>query len=351
MAAGTAISHAFYEFHAPFLAQSPATGTRSPWNPARLRAVKPFTSCCSQIDLEFCLALKSNQDMRVSVSLCLAAPIAVMASIALLPIKAHAAFVFANPAGFPAQGSAPQVYDFLGTGDLSVTAPFQGSEISFGTTTLDFGTAGTNNPAWTGGVVQPMFRIIYGGSRSGGPKELAQLDFTFTNLLSSQSYMVFSDFDSYEGLAIAAFDQTSTLIPFANLTFSRMDGEMSGGASLTTPTWTDTNPTQGWATNNSPWVGASSVSGFLQDATNVSPSLDNPAVALQANTDISRVVFYYNAESISGTSSNTLRFNFAAPSSGPGPCPSDQVPGPLPVLGIFAAFAFSRKLGQRINRA
>ena len=164
--------------------------------------------------------------------------------------------------------------------------------------------------------------------------------------------MVFADFDSYEGLAIAAFDQTSTLIPFANLTFSRMDGEMPGGASLTTPTWTNTNPTQDWATaDNTGWVGASSVSGFLQDATNVSPSLDNPAVALQANTDISRVVFYYNAESISGTSSNTLRFNFAAPSSGPVPGPSDQVPGPLPVLGIFAAFAFSRKLRQRINRA
>ena len=94
--------------------------------------------------------------MRVPVPLRLAAPIAVMASIALLPIKAHAAFVFANPTGFSSQSSALSVYDFLGTGDLGVTAPFQGSGISFGTTTLDFGTAGTNNPAWMG-AVQPMF--------------------------------------------------------------------------------------------------------------------------------------------------------------------------------------------------
>ena len=286
--------------------------------------------------------------MRVPVSLRVAAPIAVMASIALLPLKAHAAFVFANPAGFGSQTSASSPYDFLGTGDLGVTAPFQGSNITFSTSSVDFGVVGTSNPAWTGGIVQPMFRIRYSGSDSGGPNELAQLDFTFANLLSSQSYMVFSDFDSYEGLAIAAYDQSNNLIPFANLSFSRLDGREPGGASFTTPTWTDTNPTLGWATaDNTGWVGASAVSGFLQETDDI--SLSDPTVALQANTSISRVSFYYNAESISGTGSNTLRFNFASPSLVPGSGPS-SVPGPLPVLGIFAAFAFSRKLRQRINR-
>ena len=284
--------------------------------------------------------------MRVPVSLRVAAPIAVMASIALLPLKAHAAFVFANPAGFGSQTSASSLYDFLGTGDLGVTAPFIGSSITLGESYVDFGATSTN-PAWTGGIVQPMFRIEYSGSASGGPNELAQLDFTFANLLSSQSYMVFSDFDSYEGLAIAAYDQSNNLIPFANLSFSRLDGEMVGGASLATPTWTDTNPTSGWATDNAPWIGTGAVSGFLQDTGN--SSLDDPTVALQANTSISRVSFYYNAESISGTGSNNLRFNFASPSLVPGSGPS-SVPGPLPVLGIFAAFAFSRKLRQRINR-
>ena len=150
-------------FPMPFMSFTPHFWRRArqlipeaPGNPARLRAANPLTSCCNQICLELCLALKSNQDMRVPVPLRLAAPIAVMASIALLPIKAHAAFVFANPTGFSSQSSALSVYDFLGTGDLGVTAPFQGSGISFGTTTLDFGTAGTNNPAWMG-AVQPMF--------------------------------------------------------------------------------------------------------------------------------------------------------------------------------------------------
>ena len=166
--------------------------------------------------------------MRVPVSLRVAAPIAVMASIALLPLKAHAAFVFANPAGFESQGKSASSYNFLGTGDLGVTGPFQGANISFGTVDIDFGSTGTNNPAWMGGV-QPMFVLPYSGSASGGPKELAQLEFTFANLLNSQSFMVFTDFDSYEGLAIAAYDQSNNLIPFANLNFSRLDGELVGG--------------------------------------------------------------------------------------------------------------------------
>ena len=99
--------------------------------------------------------------MRVPVSLRVAAPIAVMAYIALLPLKAHAAFVFANPAGFGSQGASVSTYDFLGTGDLGVTAPFQGSNITFSTSSVDFGEARTSNPAWTGGTVQPMFRIEY----------------------------------------------------------------------------------------------------------------------------------------------------------------------------------------------
>jgi hypothetical protein len=241
-------------------------------------------------------------------------------------------FVFANPTGFDSQTSALSGYDFLGTGDLGVTVPFQGANISFGTTNVDFDTVGTNNPAWMGGI-QQMFRLSYSGSASGGPKELAQLELSFANLLSSQSYMVFTDFDSYEGLAIAAYDQSNNLIPFANLSFSRLDGELAGGASLTTPTWTNTNPTLGWATvDNTGWVGTTAISGFLQEQTNVSKS--DPAVALQANTSISRVIFYYNAESISGTGGNSIRFNFASPDL----APVQSVPGPLPVLGIFAAF-------------
>jgi hypothetical protein len=52
-----------------------------------------------------------------------------MAAIALLPVKAQAAFVFANPTGFDSQTSALSGYDFLGTGDLGVTVPFQGANI------------------------------------------------------------------------------------------------------------------------------------------------------------------------------------------------------------------------------
>ncbi len=285
-----------------------------------------------------------SQILRLAV-----APIAAACITTVFPAEAQAnPYIFANPSGFGAQTSGLSVYDFMGTGDLGITVPLQGSNISFSTTTVDFGTAGTTNPAWAGGI-QNMFRINYTGSQSGDSVELALLDFSFANALSTQSYIVFADFDSYEGLAIAAYDLTNTLIPFANLSLTRMDGETPGGSTSTTPTWTDTNPTIGWGGgDNASWGGASAVSGFLQDTTN--SSTNDIAVALQANTDISRVTFYYNAESISGTGGNTLKFNFAAPDPAQAGG-SAAVPGPLPILGIFAAYGFSRKLRLRINNA
>ncbi|MCP9909801.1 hypothetical protein KBZ15_07760 [Cyanobium sp. BA20m-p-22] len=120
----------FSEFHTPFLAQSPATDTRGSLEPHSLAGCKALYIMSLSDGIGVMLFFSSNQDMRVPVSLRLAAPIAVMDSIALLPIKAHAnAFVFANPAGFGSQGASAESYNFLGTGDLSVTAPFIGGGI------------------------------------------------------------------------------------------------------------------------------------------------------------------------------------------------------------------------------
>lgn len=147
------------------------------------------------------------------------------------------------------------------------------------------------------------------------------------NSLSQASYLVFADFDSYEGLAFAAFDPAGSLIPYANFNLTRLDGEQSGGASATTSSWTDTNPTQGWATaDNTGWIGTGAVSGILQDPT--------------SSSTIYRLVFYLSSESISGKGSNSIRFNVAS---------TPPVPGPLPLFGCFAAFAFSRRLRRRIS--
>ncbi len=287
--------------------------------------------------------------MRSQILKLAVAPIAAASVAMLFTAEAKAnPHIFANPTGFNAQASGLSVYDFTGTGDLGISVPVLGSSITLGSTGVNFGEPGTSNPPWTGGV-RDMFKIEYSGSRTGDSVELAVLDFSFANPLSTQSYMVISDFDSYEGLAIAAYDLTNTLIPYANFSLTRLDGETPGGSTSTTPTWTDTNPTIGWGGgDNASWGGASAVSGFLQDTTN--SSTNDIAVALQANTDISRVTFYYNAESISGTGANTLKFNFAAPDPAQAGG-SAEVPGPLPVLGIFAAYGFSRKLRLRINNA
>jgi hypothetical protein len=185
-----------------------------------------------------------------------------------------------------------------------------------------------------------MFNFVYDGTRSGGPKELAELMFTFATPLSTQSYLLLTDFDSFEGLAIAAYDSSDSLIPFNAFIFSRHDGESPLGNTFSQPSWSDTNPTQSqqWVNSNSPWTGVSAITGFLQETANITTR--NAAVSLQPTTEISRIVFYYNAESIDGTGPNNLRFNFASP---------EPVPGPLPVLAAGAAYGFSRKLRHRIK--
>jgi hypothetical protein len=148
--------------------------------------------------------------MRINNSFLAAASVAALSTLFASP--SHALHLFADPTGFGSQtvGSS-STYNFLGTGDLSVNAVFQGEGITFGTTTLNFQTTGTANPSWMG-ASREMFRLSYDGTRSGGPRELAELQFTFATPLSTQSYLLLADFDSFEGLAIAAFDSSNTLI-------------------------------------------------------------------------------------------------------------------------------------------
>lgn len=252
--------------------------------------------------------------------------------------QADASYVFADPTNFSSQATGtPSTYNFRGTGDLTVNVAVKGSNISWGTSTVNFAGAGLNNPAWMGGSRQ-MFKIEYTGSSSGGPHELAEVEFTFANPLSTSSYMLFTDFDSYEGLAIAAFDGSNNLIPFSDLTLIRVDGEEPTGSTATTPTWSNTNPTQGWTSvsSNTGWVGTSAVSGYLQETTNV--STNDAGTAIRSATAISRLVFYYNAESTSGTGSNTLRFNFAAPAPGAVPEPASASVFSLLFLAGLAAY-------------
>jgi hypothetical protein len=219
-------------------------------------------------------------------------------------------YQFADPTGFNTMtvGSSTH-FDFMGSGDLKATLDFLGSEMSLRTSVLDFKTPGTNNPNWMGGS-RRMFRLSYGGVAGGGPNELLKLEFEFTKPLATNSYMLFTDFDSEEGLAIAAFDASNNLIPYSAFVFARVDGEMPGGSLLTTPEWRDYNPTLDWQTvDNTGWVGTSAVSGYIVDE--IDDSEDDPGVSLQSSIEISRVVFYYNAETDS-TGSNSIRFNFAS---------------------------------------
>jgi hypothetical protein len=243
-----------------------------------------------------------------------------------MALPSHAAvanYFFANPSGFNSMAVGDtKNFNIYGPLGVSARLDFLGSEISLSSGTYNFKRPGTNNPSWMGGS-RSMFELNYDGSASGGPKELAKIEFTFSNPLSPDSYLLFLDFDSEEGLAIAAFNASNTLIPYSDFVFARVDGEEPGGALLPTPLWLDQNPTNGWATtDNAGWVGTGAVSGYIVDEDD--DSEDNPGVYLQSSQAISRVVFYYNAET-DGTSDNGTAFNFATP-----------VPEPTS-MSIFAA--------------
>lgn len=267
---------------------------------------------------------KFGSGLKLSRSLCAAFCAAfAFVSMALPSHAAVASYVFANPSGFNTMAVGDtknfNIYRELG---VSARLDFRGSEISLSTGTYNFKRPGTNNPSWMGGS-RSMFELNYDGSASGGPKELAKIEFTFSNPLSPESYLLFLDFDSEEGLAIAAFNASNTLIPYNNFVFARVDGEEPGGALLPTPLWLDQNPTNGWATtDNAGWVGTGAVSGYIVDEDD--DAANDPGVYLQSSQAISRVVFYFNAETDS-TGSNGIAFNFATP-----------VPEPTS-MSIFAA--------------
>ena len=175
-----------------------------------------------------------------------------------------------------------------------------------------------------------MFSLEYDGSASGGPRELMEIQFIFSTPLSNASYMLFNDFDSEEGVAIAAFDINNSLIPFVDLTLTRVDGEKPGGASSTMPLWLDYNPTNDWSTNNAPWSGTGAVSGYLVDTSDI--STDEVGAAISSSRAIGRVVYYFNMET-ANTSTNSVRFNFASPV---------PEPGSIAIFGIGMLGAYGR---------
>jgi hypothetical protein len=244
--------------------------------------------------------------------------------------------MFVDPTGFDAQTtSTPGSYNFPKIGTITANVKFLGDGISLGTRTLDFDGPGLSNPSWMGGT-REMFNINYDGSASGGPRELMEIEFVFSTRFSNASYMLFNDFDSEEGVAIAAFDVNNSLIPFADLTLTRVDGEQPGGASSLMPLWLDYNPTNDWASGNSPWSGTGAVSGFLVDTED--DSNDDVGVAISSSRTISRVVYYVNMETDS-TGGNNLRFNFASPV---------PEPGSIAIFGIGMLGAYGRY--RRRNR-
>ncbi|KEF42557.1 MAG: hypothetical protein ER33_05780 [Cyanobium sp. CACIAM 14] len=90
----------------------------------------------------------------------------------------------------------------------------------------------------------------------------------------------------------------------------------------------------------------------LENVTSSFFSLFNQ-VAVNGNTaDPNTVVLAARFQAINSSSLSDGSDKITGkPTSGPGPAPVDEVPGPLPWLGTAAAFSYSRRLRRRLARA
>lgn len=105
---------------------------------------------------------------------------------------------------------------------------------------------------------------------------------------------------------------------------------------------TVTNPTTDFDDNKTAWVTLNSSVSSL-DFANSSISYVIPAGAASLGSTIQATIEYRSANQAQQNSANTTSLSTAVP--------NNTVPGPLPLFGVGAAFAASRKLRQRVRAA
>ncbi len=161
---------------------------------------------------------------------------------------------------------------------------------------LTFPATNPFNQAHIAGTVS-MFELDYSPSRGTGVGTV-NYQFEFSDVLSTQGYMVFSDFDFREEIRIKAYKANGDLIPYSEMIMKRENGQFATGSSYLNTKFDN--------------IG-SSFSGVL--TTWNDNNVSNPVVTLQSIHPIKRVVFEINLNVAAANDSKTMRFNFANPTS------------------------------------
>lgn len=244
--------------------------------------------------------------------------LATIAFVALMPAVRGELWEYADTAGFTIAGfpsASTRAFPFPGNGgpiDMRRTTTVD-TGLSLEERVVTFsGSAPFDNPAWIAGT-RSFYGIRHGSS---GTSPVITISGTFTSPLPTTGYMVFADVEFGEQITVRAFNGGS-LIPFADLAFTRWNGASGSGTSV-----------------NTTWNALGGASGILVSGTPF--GFTNPVVTLQSAQPVSS--FEYTIDM--GELNNSLGFNFAV----------EVVPEPA-TLALVAAAGITATLRRRRRRA
>jgi hypothetical protein len=164
------------------------------------------------------------------------------------------------------------------------------ANMSQSTPDLTFSATAPENPDWVAGS-RSFFQVAMNTTNSS-PGE-ASYELSFATPLATSSYLVFVDFDVQESVSIKAYDASDSLIPYANISFSRQNGQSSSGA--TVPSSFD------------------ELAGYTgRLSTSNDSSRSDPVISLSSSVPIKRLVYDWDLNpSDRLNQNNSARFNVA----------------------------------------
>jgi hypothetical protein len=211
----------------------------------------------------------------------------VAASAAIAQTYEYADTTGFTTAAFPS-GTTPTQFAFPAAGgpiDMTRTTTV-GTGLSLTTRTVTYsGSSPYDNPGWIAGT-----RNFFGINDSGtGSSPVITFTGAFASPLQTSSYLVFTDVEFGEKIYVKAYNGAG-LIPFADLAFTKWNGNSTSGTSV-----------------NTTWNVEAGYSGLLLSGTPF--GFSNPVVTLQSTQPISSIEYTIDM----GSATNSLGFNFAVP--------------------------------------
>jgi hypothetical protein len=203
----------------------------------------------------------------------------------------------AETIGFAAQVvGTPATYKFYRNNAVTMNVASKGAGINLQTECFVMPGSSPANPAHVAGI-RSFYQIDYSYARN--PASTATIEISFQTGLPVNGYLLFLDFDANEEISIKAYNSADALIPYADMTFTRHNGQSSIGSTIMTTIFTDLG---------------TSYTGKVEEEGGTSQN--DAVVSLQSTQVIKRLVYEIQMNpTVSTTIGNTMGFNFVVPTT------------------------------------